>query len=229
MLIAITPRVRYRPTARCARCTVSSLFSAVPRVTDRGEFRQLSANLLNSNLTGSHLPPLVPPYTLYPRPSSKSTGLTLPRIELYRRPETLSPPSPRFLTLPCPVFSTPFQVTRRKRRFVDSSRWDRGLESERRNLWKREEKRLERVIGKLKSLLDNISFKIQILFSIYILGFLVNWNNNKKSARWLLCFIFRFFLSPVFKKRLSFFTRYVNAHWAHFALCKIILLQYTVL
>lgn len=100
MLIAITPRVRYRPTARCARCTVSSLFSAVPRVTDRGEFRQLSANLLNSNLTGSHLPPLVPPYTLYPRPSSKSTGLTLPRIELYRRPETLSPPSPRFLTNP---------------------------------------------------------------------------------------------------------------------------------
>lgn len=43
-----------------------------------------------------------------------------------------------------------------------------------RNLWKREEKRLERVIGKLKSLLDNILFKIQILFSIYILGFLVN-------------------------------------------------------
>lgn len=143
MLIAITPRVRYRPTARCARCTVSSLFSAVPRVTDRGEFRQLSANLLNSNLTGSHLPPLVPPYTLYPRPSSKSTGLTLPRIELYRRPETLSPPSPRFLTLPCPVFSTPFQVTRRKRRFVDSSRWDRGWKAneeifgrERRKDWK---------------------------------------------------------------------------------------------
>lgn len=48
------------------------------------------------------------------------------------------------------------------------------MESERRNLWKREEKRLERVIGKLKSLLDNILFKIQILFSIYILGFLVN-------------------------------------------------------
>lgn len=48
------------------------------------------------------------------------------------------------------------------------------MESDRRNLWKREEKRLERVIGKLKSLLDNISFKIQILFSIYILGFLVN-------------------------------------------------------
>lgn len=48
------------------------------------------------------------------------------------------------------------------------------MESDRRNLWKRKEKRLERVIGKLKSLLDNISFKIQILFSIYILGFLVN-------------------------------------------------------
>lgn len=229
MLIAITPRVRYRPTARCARCTVSSLFSAVPRVTDRGEFRQLSANLLNSNLTGSHLPPLVPPYTLYPRPSSKSTGLTLPRIELYRRPETLSPPSPRFLTLPCPVFFHPLpshEEEKEIRRFVAvRSR----VESDRRNLWKRKEKRLERVIGKLKSLLDNISFKIQILFSIYILGFLVNWNNNKKAQDDYYVLSFAFFYLLVFKKRLSFFTRYVNAHRAHFALCKIILLQYTVL
>lgn len=36
----------------------------VPRVTGRAEFRQLCANLLNSNLTGSHLPPLVRACTL---------------------------------------------------------------------------------------------------------------------------------------------------------------------
>ena len=88
------------PTARCsvhdARC--SPLF-AVPRVTDHRVPRQLYANLLNSNLTGSHLPPLVPADGVYLIPSAPCASSTpavratstLPRIELYRRLETLNP------------------------------------------------------------------------------------------------------------------------------------------
>lgn len=70
MLIAITPRVRYRWLLG-ARCTVHGVpYSRCPawRTT---EFRQLCANLLNSNLTGSHLPPLVRPYTLYSTPCTR--------------------------------------------------------------------------------------------------------------------------------------------------------------
>lgn len=70
MLIAITPRVRYRAGARCPAWRAT-------------ELRQLCANLLNSNLTGSHLPPLVRaarPYLV--------RQVVPPGIELYRRSET---------------------------------------------------------------------------------------------------------------------------------------------
>lgn len=71
MLIAITPRVRYRAGARCPAWRAT-------------ELRQLCANLVNSNLTGSHLPPLVraarPPYLV--------RQVVPPGIELYRRSET---------------------------------------------------------------------------------------------------------------------------------------------
>lgn len=60
MLIAITPRVRYRAGA--------------PRSAWRAtELRQLCANLLNSNLTGSHLPPLVRAATTVPSQAGSST------------------------------------------------------------------------------------------------------------------------------------------------------------
>lgn len=60
MLIAITPRVRYRAGARCSAWRAT-------------ELRQLCANLLNSNLTGSHLPPLVRAATAVPSQAGSST------------------------------------------------------------------------------------------------------------------------------------------------------------
>jgi len=60
MLIAITPRVRYQTGARCSAWRAT-------------ELRQLCANLLNSNLTGSHLPPLVRAATAVPSQAGSST------------------------------------------------------------------------------------------------------------------------------------------------------------
>lgn len=70
MLIAITPRIRYRAGARCPAWRAT-------------ELRQLCANLLNSNLTGSHLPPLVRAARSY-----LVRQVVPPGIELYRRFET---------------------------------------------------------------------------------------------------------------------------------------------
>lgn len=69
-----------------------------------------------------------------------------------------------------------------------------------------------------------LRFKYYFLF--IFLGFWLIEIIIKKAQDDYYVLSFAFFYLLVFKKRLSFFTRYVNAH---FALCKIILLQYTVL
>lgn len=71
------------------------------------------------------------------------------------------------------------------------------VESDRRNLWKREEKRLERVIGKLKSLLDNVSFKIQrnIILYLYSSGFWLIEIIIKKRKMIIMFYLSLFFIS----------------------------------
>lgn len=72
------------------------------------------------------------------------------------------------------------------------------MESDRRNLWKREEKRLERVIGKLKSLLDNVSFKIQwgnIILYLYSSGFWLIEIIIKKRKMIIMFYLSLFFIS----------------------------------
>lgn len=96
-----------------ADCTMHPPYSRCP-AWRTAEFRQLSANLLNSNLTGSHLPPLVPPYTLYPLPqvnriNSATNWIISPRHYLR--------PVPTILKLPVSFHPLPSR-TKRERRSV---------------------------------------------------------------------------------------------------------------